>query len=287
MTAGLPSWCPDFSNETSAQSCNFSNRTLSPKVVNGFKPSAGLSLHASDDVIKLNAMVVDSVALVFGVPCPWALNPATIIQQVVERQKEWLLGLRRCFAKSGSLTDGFGAGLNAFLLSLHDPRIQPQLCSCFSFGAFLADCKTRNDDDDVFPNQNQYQRSPTSNPDVPSDRSEQSTLQKEETDTSPSICSQHYGNCTAYSTSTVLLWTAMLSNTFVFTTASGRFGYSPRLPSPGDRICVVPYGELLHVFSPGETSSYKGAASVHGLMEGNFLPLVKGSTGRFEELLIF
>jgi hypothetical protein len=286
MTDGLPSWCPDFSNEASARSMDFSNRTVSPKVVKSFESSASFSLSASGDLIKLNAMVVDSVALVFGVPCPWVLNPTTITQQAEERQKKWLLRLYRCFANLGSLTDGFGAELNAFLLSFHDSRIQPQLCSCFSFGAFLAHCKIRNDNDDIFPIHNQHQPSPKNNPDISFDRLEYATPQEKEINTSSMMCPRHNGNYMVYSTQNVLLWTAMLSDTYIFKTASGRFGYSPRLPSPGDRICIVPCGQLLHMFSSGETTRYKGAASIHGLMEDNLLTLVKGLVGRFEEFPI-
>ena len=74
---------------------------------------------------------------------------------------------------------------------------------------------------------------------------------------------------------------------YIFKTAAGRYGHSPRCPSVGDHVCVVPGGELLHIIS-AENSRYVGAASVVGLMGDNILEqdLFPDPEGRFEEVVL-
>jgi hypothetical protein len=78
-----------------------------------------------------------------------------------------------------------------------------------------------------------------------------------------------------------------LHGMYIFKTAAGRYGHSPRCPSVGDHVCVVPGGELLHIIS-AENSRYVGAASVVGLMGDNILEqdLFPDPEGRFEEVVL-
>jgi hypothetical protein len=74
---------------------------------------------------------------------------------------------------------------------------------------------------------------------------------------------------------------------YIFKTAAGRYGYSPRYPSVGDHVCVVPGGQLLHIIS-ADTSRYVGVASVHGLMGDDIVEqdLFPDPEGRFEEVVL-
>lgn len=79
-----------------------------------------------------------------------------------------------------------------------------------------------------------------------------------------------------------------LHDVYIFGTATGRYGYSPRRPSVGDHVCVVPGGKLLHIIS-ADKSRYIGAASVGGLMGDEILEqeLFPDPAGRFEEVVLF
>jgi hypothetical protein len=74
---------------------------------------------------------------------------------------------------------------------------------------------------------------------------------------------------------------------YIFKTAAGRYGFSPRRPSVGDHVCVVPGGRLLHIIS-ADKSRYVGAASVVGLMDDKILEqdLFPDPEGRFEEVVL-
>jgi hypothetical protein len=72
---------------------------------------------------------------------------------------------------------------------------------------------------------------------------------------------------------------------YIFTTAGGRLGHSPKQVSPGDRICIAPGGMFLHVFSAAP-SRYVTCASVHGLMEDNLSDFVQESGRGWEEIAI-
>lgn len=72
---------------------------------------------------------------------------------------------------------------------------------------------------------------------------------------------------------------------YVFATEGGRLGYSAKPVSPGDRICVVPGGELLHIFSAAP-SRYVTCAVVQGLMEDSLLEVVRESDRDWEEITI-
>jgi hypothetical protein len=75
------------------------------------------------------------------------------------------------------------------------------------------------------------------------------------------------------------------SSVYVFTTLRGLVGCSPKPVSAGDRICIVPGGDTLHVFSTAPTR-YITCASVHGLM-GNDLPDIVRELGlKWEEIAI-
>ena len=78
-----------------------------------------------------------------------------------------------------------------------------------------------------------------------------------------------------------------LRDMYIFKTAAGRYGHSPRCPSVGDHVCVVPGGELLHIIS-ADNSRYVGAASVVGLMGDHILEqdLFPDPEGRFEEVVL-
>jgi hypothetical protein len=83
------------------------------------------------------------------------------------------------------------------------------------------------------------------------------------------------------------LWARItsLGSIYFFTTSCGRVGCSPKSVSPSDRICIVPGGKHLHVFS-STPSRYITCASVHGLM-GDDLPDIVRELGReFEEIAI-
>ena len=72
---------------------------------------------------------------------------------------------------------------------------------------------------------------------------------------------------------------------YVFATKGGRLGYSAKPVSPGDRICVVPGGELLHIFSAAP-SRYVTCTVVQGLMEDSLLEVVRESDRDWEEITV-
>lgn len=278
-TVGLPSWCPDFSNEGRARAIVFSNKTLSPKVVQHFENRGALSWGSPSDGIEVRAMVVDSIATVLSEPCPPSPSFTDIAPELIDRQKDWLLRLHGCFACSERLADGFGAKLDDFLYSFHEPQYQAPLCSCFCFGAFLSLDRGYNPFEIASGAQSQLRNSqPIGNHDMTSVTNEGHPVR--------SSCSHAHESYHRYLTTNIVTWTAMIGNTYVFKTAAGRYGYSPRLPSPGDRICLVPGGQLLHIISASETTRYKGAASVHGLMDDNLLNTVQDSEERFEDITL-
>jgi hypothetical protein len=85
----------------------------------------------------------------------------------------------------------------------------------------------------------------------------------------------------------VSLWVVFKTSgsRYIFTTLGGRVGCSPKPVSPGDRICIVPGGDYLHVFSTAP-SRYITCATVHGL-NGDDLPDIVRELGReFEEIAI-
>jgi hypothetical protein len=75
---------------------------------------------------------------------------------------------------------------------------------------------------------------------------------------------------------------------YIFKTAAGRYGRTPRCPSVGDHVCVVPGGRLLHIIS-ADKSRYVGAASVSGLMRDNIpkQDLFPDPEGLFEEVVLY
>jgi len=73
--------------------------------------------------------------------------------------------------------------------------------------------------------------------------------------------------------------------THVFATAGGRVGYSPKSVSHGDRICIVPGGQLLHIFS-ASPSRYVTSAVVDGLMDESLLDVMREPGREWEEIVI-
>lgn len=80
--------------------------------------------------------------------------------------------------------------------------------------------------------------------------------------------------------------TKMLQGQFIFKTVNGRYGHSPKRPSPGDHICLVPGGKLLHIIS-ADRSRYVTTASVHGLMDDDLLDLISDPEAHFEEIALY
>ena len=67
-----------------------------------------------------------------------------------------------------------------------------------------------------------------------------------------------------------------LQGMYIFQIRTGQFGCSPKRPSLGDLVTVIPGGEFLHIISQ-DKGRYVGATSVHGVMGDMLL-------GFFQEL---
>jgi hypothetical protein len=78
---------------------------------------------------------------------------------------------------------------------------------------------------------------------------------------------------------------AKFGGAYVFATKGGRLGYSPKPVSPGDRICIVPGGQLFHICSAAP-SRYVACGVVQGLMEDSLLDFVRESSREWEEIAI-
>ena len=76
-----------------------------------------------------------------------------------------------------------------------------------------------------------------------------------------------------------------LQGMYIFQLRTGQLGCSPRCPSAGDIVTVVPGGEFLHIISQ-DKSRYIGAASVHGYMGDSLLGHVKELGDNIEELTL-
>ena len=68
----------------------------------------------------------------------------------------------------------------------------------------------------------------------------------------------------------------------IFRTSSGRLGHAPVPTSPGDCICFIPAGELLHVLSCGCTR-FVAFASVEGFMGDDLLKIVPTDKSQWQE----
>jgi hypothetical protein len=67
-----------------------------------------------------------------------------------------------------------------------------------------------------------------------------------------------------------------------FRTSSGRLGYAPLPVSPGDSICFIPDGRLLHVLSH-DCTRHVALATVEGFMDDDLLKIVPTDKSQWQE----
>jgi hypothetical protein len=272
MTRGLPSWCPDLNNKTNARIGWFSGQALPKSVLDAFTPIAQLQI-AQNESLTLRVLELDTVLQASSDACPaWAVASPVLStdSHVFSRDAEilvWIRCLSDKFSQDSNNHQAVTARLQGFfdgIVELPKKKLVALVC-LLTAAQLLVEGITLGE---VVVHARQALG--------PQQHPRQEIL--EELDADP----EHKALARS------LIWISDLlrgffGGTCVFTTANGRMGHSPRPVSPGDRICVVPGGAFLHVFSK-VSKRYVTCATVHGLMGDGLLEIAGESERDWQEI---
>jgi hypothetical protein len=258
-TSELPSWVPDFNHETDVPVFWLTTNSLIPRVVRDtYAGAAQLQVSPGSGLLFLKVLEIDVVSLLGGGACPTFDFREAVGYSVIEETVLWLNRLCCClFDTRPSYSDDLPAmvRLRQFLVDV--AKVPDMKVDCLiMMGESYNDLKQA----------------------------------AQALDATGELGRDAIGKLladprleTVGSAVRSLRW--YFGGTYIFSTAGGRLGYSPKPVSTGDKICIVPGGNLLHVFSTVQ-HRYITCARIHGLMDERLLD-VSGEVGReWEDIAI-
>ncbi|KAM0690748.1 hypothetical protein Q7P36_009517 [Cladosporium allicinum] len=315
-TVGLPSWCPDLSNGRHSSTAPLGVRSLSRSFREAYLTFAHFEF-LDEDLLRLRLVPLGIIARSVHTSCP-ALDLETYLLPTTKDIRKHFCGPASVSAWMQHLVDFPVAGLAAFLWLYsrkskypdessdprenevicgainHDYEASPPACKCVT-------CLMRLIFSIVFLHGffDGNRHSPQSFTGV----SGQHATSFTEAAFALTLESGYFGRVPGSTRSfreneqkesldyldRVLVYTRdvlhCLQGMYIFQTTKGQFGCSPRRPSAGDVITVVPGGEFLHIISE-DGRRYVGAASVQGYMGDSLLRHVKELGDNIEELTL-
>ena len=274
-TPCLPSWCPDLNNETDAYLGWFSPQSLPKSVSSNFLDAAELHVSSDNGPIFLKVLELDTVSQAGSEACPrWDGAKPVLSEEshVFSAESETLVWIR-------SLYETFSSGDNdlptVMVLLLHffdafasnGAKTTANLVCLMTASQLLTEGLTLGEvvlrvrqGLDLEPG---FQREVLKTLDAAQDYDKLALSLIGTTD----ALRGHFGG------------------TYIFATAYGRMGHSPKPISPDDRVCLVPGGKVLHVFSPA-SNRYVACAAVHGLMGEGLLDIVREPGREWQSIAI-
>jgi len=269
ITPGLPSWCLDLNNETSAQLGAWVGKPRFSEVIEcNFGDAAHLRVSPEDVSIFLRVLELDVVSSPGRVPCPtwtdsrhlWKETPGALLDTDM---LGWIKCLYDTVYTAGDCFVVVELRLRVFLQSVVRLNDDDMVVLAFLMAASLLPAKGLRLSKVVSYVRQEFHASHVH--EVLMRQSHE--MLAESLRALARRLKEHF------------------KGTYVFTTGGRWLGCSPRSVSPGDRICVVPGGKYLHIFSPAP-SHYVTCASIPGLV-GNDLPdLVRHFGLEWEEIAI-
>jgi hypothetical protein len=269
-TPGLASWVPDLNNETNAHVGYWCTLGFSTAVTSAFDDAAHFRVSQENGPLLLNVLEMDVVSIPGGEP----LSAHVPTQRAIDGVLVWIKGLYNTMASGEDDLPAFKERLGAFFAIIAGLRKEEMAPLCFLIAASEL-----------------IEKDLTFNEVVLHVRKGLHTTHElrrgilEITNTGPdheALIESLMSVAHRFRARFVPLGR---DSTYIFTTLGGRVGCSPRPVSAGERICIVPGGELLHILS-ALPSRYITCAAVHGLM-GDDLPDFVRELGReWEEIAI-
>ena len=267
-TPGLPSWVPDLNNDTNADIFgHWCGLLLSEAIWSASVDAAQLRVSPEDGLIFLNVLEVDVVSLPGGEPL---ISHETTQDEPVGLMM-WIKGLYNTMTSGEDDLSALKERLGNFFATIAELRKDQIVALVFlmAVSQLLTEELTLGKvflhiRHELHPTHELYQE----------------ILEKLNAETDePLIESLHLV------ARLIRSQFPLISSTYIFTTSGGRVGCSPKPVSARDRICLVPGGEYLHIFST-TPSRYVTCASVHGLMGDDLSDLVRERGREWEEIAI-
>jgi hypothetical protein len=263
ITPGLPSWVPDFSNETSARIGWWNCRQLlSGTVLTAFSDAAKVFVSPDTGPMYLKILEVDVVSVRCSEPCPtWSNSHASAEGTTDADILAWIKCL--CDTMSGTGDDlpavkARLATLFAVVAELHELHKEQIVALTFLIEASQLPIEGLTIGEVVLQVKQGLH---------PTHELCREVLESVNADAG-------YDALLRSLHSVAALLKAHFERTYVFATVGGHWGYSPKPISPGDAICIVPGGLRLYVFSP-TSSRYVTCAAVPNLMGENLADFVR------------
>ena len=262
---GLPSWCPDFSNPEMKDDVTTyeTGPVISETVFETYKPYAWMEFPTGTEALIIPGFRLDHVEEV--VPAPDILSfeeVLAIVHPDVEiddptfakifgaKQLEWLSKMESVFgvrATDNAITGGWPS-------------------------RFVFDCLSDEHIDNLQTTGFRLLGSFTALMVASGITSSAAAYAKLNTSEAGFRSIMHY-------MMTILYWQ---SGKHHFRTSSGRLGFAPLPVSPGDCICFVPTGDLLHVLSH-DCTKHVALAHVEGFMDDDLLEIVPTDKSQWQE----
>jgi hypothetical protein len=264
-TPCLPSWCPDLNNETDACIGWFCPQTLPKSVSSKFLDAADLRVSSDNGPIFLKVLELDAISQAGSEACPrWdGTNPVLSGEShIFSAEAETLVWIRRLYDTFSSSENDIPAVMIRLLhffdaITSNGAKTVANLACLITASQLLAEGLTLGE---VVLRVRQGLG--LLNPEL-----QQGILKTLD-------AAQDHDRLALSLNGTVDALRGHFGGTYIFATAHGRMGHSPKPVSLDDRVCIVPGGEMLHVFSPS-SKRYVTCAAVHGLMEESVLDIVR------------
>lgn len=274
-TPCLPSWCPDLNNRTDACIGWFAQQTLPKSVASNFLDAAELRVSSDNGPIFLRVLELDAVSHASSGACPkWEVKRPVLSKEshVFSAEAETLVWIR-------SLYDTFSNSEND--LSAVMIRIMHFFRAFTPIGG-----KDTVDLVCLMTASQMLVEGLTLGEVVHRIRQELGLEHELQQEILKSLdAAQDHDKLALSLVTTADSLRGYFGGTYIFATAHGRMGNSPKPMSPDDRVCIVPGGEVLHVFSP-VSKRYVTCAAVHGLMEESLLDIVRESGREWQSIAI-
>lgn len=261
-TPGFPSWAPDFNNNTDSVIGKIICHAFDKDVLEAFRDAARLRSSPESGVIFLKVLELEVVTIPGVKACP--ASDAKPSDLEVAETLSWFKCVHETLFSSG---DGpFTVMLRELFSSTNNVDEKPEYylnILMLASQLFVEDIAL----DDAILRVAQEMNSESDRKPVV------------ESDASPGF-KKLKGDLTLKSFTVQNKY----SGIHAFLAEGGRLGRSPKPVCPGDRICIGPGGNLLHIFSDEVPSRYITCASVHGFMGDNLLDIVRELGREFEEI---
>lgn len=264
MTPHLPSWCPDLNNKTCARIGWYSFKDLPAAVSEAFLDAAYLRTSNNSGPIFLKTLELDTVSQSSMKPCPeWAgarpvLSDENHVFAADATTLLWTKHLYSTFCSDEESSQDTVMRLQHFFgvfTGLRQNKMAALVC-LMTASQLLREGLTL---DEVVHHVRERMD--------PGNEHHRSISRKLNVDP----------NHQSLANSVIWMADVLRGNfggTYVFITACGRFGHSPKPVSTGDKICIVPGGRFLHVFS-NDSKRHVTCAAAYGLMDQSLLQIAR------------